>query len=166
MVHAAMVASMASSIVTRRPTVSDPPGRRSGARALIASLLYDLLSSATAESQSMISGPAQPFEKAGFAEGKSFDFLSSGFDFPSPRPGFPFLLFGFSFPRSAQMENLATAGGLASLPPPLSPTKWWRGDARRAVEGARPKRGSGRADIGGSSSKSNGAALSPSAARV
>ena len=166
MVHAAMVASMASSIVTRRPTVSDPSGPRSGARALIASLLYDLLSSATAERQRMISGPTQPFEKVGFNEGKSSVFPSSGLDFPSTRLGFSFLLLRFSFPRSAQMENSATAGGLASIPPPLSPAKWGRGTARRAAEGARPKPGGGLADIEGSSSKSNGAALSPPAARA
>ncbi|HME85811.1 MAG TPA: hypothetical protein VKG91_14995 [Roseiarcus sp.] len=43
-------------------------------------------------------GPAQPFEKARFVEGKSLDFPSSGLDFPSLR-------FGFCFPRFAQKEN-------------------------------------------------------------
>jgi hypothetical protein len=172
MVHVAMVASMASSIVTRRPTVGVPPGLRSGARALIARLLYDLLLSETAEKQIMASRPAQPFEKAGFAEGKSLDFpspgldsSSPGLDFPSPRLGFSFLLLGFSFPRFAQMENSAAAGGLASIPLPWSLAKWGRGTARRAVEGARHKRGGGLADIEGWSSKSKAAALSPSALR-
>ena len=166
MVRVAMVASMASSIVTRRPTVGDPPGLRSGARALIARLQYDLLSAKKAEKQRIASRPAQPFEKAGFAEGKCLDFPSPDLDFPSPRLGFSFLLLGFSFPRSAQTENSAAAGGLASIPPPWSLAKWGRRTARRAMEGARPKLGGRLADIEGSCSKSNGAALSPSAARL
>ena len=159
MVHAAMFGSMASSIVTRRPTVGGMRGLQSGGRALIAGLSYDLVSSATAEKQRIASGPAQPSEKAGFAEGKSLDFPSAGLDFPSPGVG-------FSFPRSAQMENSAAAGGLASIPAPLSPTKWGTGTARRAVQGARPNWGGGLAEIEGLPSKSNGAALSRSAARV
>jgi len=39
----------------------------------------------------MAEGPAQPFEKARFSEGKSLDF--------------PSLRLGFSFPRLAQKEN-------------------------------------------------------------
>src|SRR5208282_3487615 len=44
--------------------------------------------------------PAQPFEKAQFAEGKTLDFPSAGLDFPSLR-------LGFSFPRFASKENSA-----------------------------------------------------------
>ncbi len=36
-------------------------------------------------------GPAQLFEKARFAEGKTLDFPSPGLDFPSLRLGFSFL---------------------------------------------------------------------------
>ncbi|HKI13627.1 MAG TPA: hypothetical protein VKA12_01185, partial [Roseiarcus sp.] len=45
-------------------------------------------------------GPAQLFEKARFAEGKTLDFASPGLDFPSLR-------LGFSFPRFVQKENSA-----------------------------------------------------------
>src|SRR5208337_4136268 len=81
-----MVPSIASSIVTRTPTAGDPPDCDPGARAPIAHPLHDLISPETVEKERMASGPAQPFEKAQFAEGKSLDF-------PSPR-------LGFSFPKA------------------------------------------------------------------
>ncbi len=109
----------------------------------------------------LASGPAQLFEKARFAEGKSLDFPSPSLDFPSSRLGLSFLLLGFSVPRFAQKENSAAAGGLAPVPPPCRAAKWARGTARRAVEGARNKRGGGFADIEGWSCKA--AALSQSA---
>jgi hypothetical protein len=159
MVHAAMLASIASSIVTRTPTAGDPPDCDPGARAPIEHPLHDLISPETVEKERMASGPPQPFEKARFAEGKSLDFPSLSLDFPSSRLGFSFLLLGFSFPRLAQKENSAAAGGLAPVPLPWRAAKWGRGTARRAVEGARNKRGGGFADIKGWSA----AALSPSA---
>jgi hypothetical protein len=77
MVRAAMVASIASPMLTRRLTA------------------VEQLRAKWRE------GSAQPFEKARFAKGKSLDFPSTGLDFPSLRLGFSFHGFGFSFPRFA-----------------------------------------------------------------
>jgi hypothetical protein len=85
MVHSAMVASIASPLVTRRLTAVEQP------RAAIAHHLYGLISAETAENDKMASRPAQPFKKARFVEGKSLDFPSPGLDFPSLRLGFSFL---------------------------------------------------------------------------
>jgi hypothetical protein len=129
------------------------PASASGSRPQLGSrsmLFSRLISLERAEKVRMASGPAQPFEKAGFTEG-------NGLDFPSPKLGFSFLLLGFSFPRFAQNENSAAAGGLAPTPPRWSPAKWERGTPRRAVEGARHKRGDGFADLEGWSSKSKAA---------
>jgi hypothetical protein len=79
MVHAAMVASIASPIVTGTLTaVEQPP-------APIAHPPYDLISPEAPEKREWREGPAQPFEKARFAEGKSLDFPSVrlGFSFPT-----------------------------------------------------------------------------------
>jgi hypothetical protein len=70
MVHSAMVISIASPIVTRTVTAVEP----------IVHFLYDLnpydvISPEAAEKREMASGSAQPFEKARFAEGKSWIFL-------------------------------------------------------------------------------------------
>jgi hypothetical protein len=84
MVHSAMVASIAGPIATRRPTAVDP-------RTAIRGLVRQLQNGALAE------GPAQPFEKARFAERKELGFcfpwlgfcflawvfLPEGLDFPS-----------------------------------------------------------------------------------
>ncbi len=91
MVHPAMVASIASPIVRSALTAVEPT----------AHLLYDLNPPKSPE------GPAQPFEKTRFAEGKSLDFPSPGLDFPSLSLGFSFRWLGFSFPRFAQKENSA-----------------------------------------------------------
>src|SRR5208337_1054597 len=76
MVHSAMAASIASPMVTRRLTAVEQPRAK------------------------WREGPAQPFEKARFAEGKTLDFAS-------PRLGFSFPWLGFSFPRFALKENSA-----------------------------------------------------------
>jgi hypothetical protein len=109
MVHSAMVASIASPIVTRSLTAVDQP------LAPIAHSLYDLnaydpISPEAAEKESVAEwreGPAQPFEKARFAEGKSLDFPSPALDFPSLRLGFFFPWLGFSSPRFMRKENSA-----------------------------------------------------------
>jgi hypothetical protein len=109
-----MVASIASPIVRSALTAVEP----------IAHRLYDL------NPPKWPGGPAQPIEKARFAEGMSLDFSSPGLDFPSPGLDFPslrlgfsfpwlgfsFPWLGFSFPRFAQKENSAPALAFAKRP--------------------------------------------------
>src|SRR5271165_2431825 len=93
-----MVASIASPIVNENADRRRPPDCDPGARAPIAHSLYARISPETPEREEMAKwreGPAQPFEKARFAEGKSLDF--------------PSLRLGFSFPRFAQKENSAVS---------------------------------------------------------
>jgi hypothetical protein len=59
-----MVASIASPIVTRALTAVEQP------HAPITHVLCDLISPETAENERIAQKPAQPFEKARFAEGK------------------------------------------------------------------------------------------------
>jgi len=109
MARSAMVASIASPIVTRTLTVEPP-------RAPIARLRYDLnpcdfardgRKRKSGKMAKWREGPAQPFEKARFAEGKSLDFPSPGLDFPSPR-------LGFSFPKAwIFLPPLRAAGELS-----------------------------------------------------
>jgi len=85
----------ASPMVTRTLAAVAPGLRSAGTRANCTSP-YDLISPEEAEKGKMAKwreGPAQPFEKAQFTEGKSFDFASPSLDFPSPR-------LGFSFPKA------------------------------------------------------------------
>ena len=107
-----MVASSASPIVMRRLTAVDP---RTAIRGHVRQLhiLYMILIPMMLFRQrrpkrtKWREGPAQPFEKARFAEGKSLDFSSPGLDFSSLRLGFSFPWLGFSFPPFAQTENSA-----------------------------------------------------------
>ena len=90
--HSAMVASIAS------PIVNEIADRRRAATCANCTFSICSYSPETPEREEMAKwreGPAQPFEKARFAEGKSLDF--------------PSLRLGFSFPRFAQKENSAVS---------------------------------------------------------